>query len=351
MTTALEYIWMDAKDNFRSKIKIVNVDIKDKQGINGKLVTALQMVPIWTFDGSSTGQANGTDSDVLLKPVYMAKNPFIAYCTSYIVLCECYNKDKTPHITNTRIKLIETFKKCEKENPLFGFEQEYILLNKDGDKLYNWINNEVPTKNTNQCDYYCSTGSLNCIGRDFSNIHLELCLKAGLLICGTNAEVVASQWEYQIGPLDPVTLSDQVNISRYLLHRVSEIIKDCVVTLDPKPIEGWNGSGGHINYSTEKMREPNGIVYIVLACEKLTKTHEKHMKVYGKNNEKRMSGLHETSSMDKFSWGVSDRGKSIRIPLIVNEEKCGYLEDRRPASNVDLYLATEALLTSTIVDM
>jgi glutamine synthetase len=349
MTTVLEYIWIDSEENFRSKIKVVNVEIKDKNEIDGKIHSALELIPVWTFDGSSTGQAEGFDSDVLLKPVYLTKNPFINYCTSYFVLCECYNKDKTPHNTNKRIKLVETLKKCVDLEPLFGFEQEYILLNKEG-KLYNWFNEQIPTKNTKQGDYYCSAGSLNCIGRDFSNIHLELCLKAGLLICGTNAEVVASQWEYQIGPLDPLTLSDQVNISRYILHRVSELVPDCVVTLEPKPIQGWNGSGGHINYSTKKMREENGINDIILACEKLSLTHEKHMEVYGKNNEKRMSGLHETSAMDKFTWGISNRGKSVRIPLLVNDAKCGYLEDRRPASNVDLYLATEVILESTLIN-
>jgi len=337
MNIILEYVWLDSKKNFRSKIKVVNNKISNLNDISN-----------WTFDGSSTGQATGYDSDILLIPIYYTKNPFIDYTTSYLVLCECYNKDNTPHITNTRHKLIKTFSKCKNDEPLFGFEQEYVILNKNG-KLYEWIDEKTPSKNTNPGDYYCSVGSLNCIGRNFSMLHLEFCLKAELLICGTNSEVLASQWEYQIGPLPPILLSDQVCISRYILHRVSELIPNCVVTLDPKPIEGWNGSGGHINYSTLKMRETNGINEIKNACEKLSKTHDEHMKVYGENNDKRMCGLYETSSMDEFSWGISNRGDSIRIPLLVNNNRCGYLEDRRPASNVDLYEATNIILESTLL--
>jgi glutamine synthetase len=355
MTTVLEYIWYDSNEKLRSKIKVINGIIELKNNIGDKVVDALDLIPIWTFDGSSTGQAKGFDSDVLLKPVYLSNNPFVSYCKSYIVLCECYNKDKTPHESNSRIKLVETYMKCEKEHVLIGFEQEYVLLNKNKPKcennyedihLYKWVNNTTPTLNSEKNDYYCGVGSLNCIGRDFSNVHLELCIKAGLLICGTNTEVLASQHEYQIGPLNPIELSDQVTISRYILYRVSELFDNCVVTLEPKPINGWNGSGGHINFSTENMRKENGVEFIINACEKLSLTHNKHMEVYGKDNDKRMIGNYETSNMTTFSWGISDRGKSVRIPLLVNENKCGYLEDRRPASNVNLYLANEVLLES-----
>ncbi len=346
----LEYVWIDAEDNYRSKIKVVHHNIEKKEDEK----EILKFITEWTFDGSSTRQAVGTNSDVILHPVCVATNPFIIG-NGLIVLCECYNANGTPHITNTRHKLVQTYEKCKDAKPLFGFEQEYVLLNKSGE-MYGWLNGNIPTFNADKGKthkkegYYCAVGTLNSIGRQFSNMHLENCLKAGLEICGTNSEVLPSQWEYQIGPLDPISLSDQVCISRYLLHRTSELINDCVVTLDPKPIEGWNGSGGHINYSTEKMRSTNGIDEIINACEKLSLTHKQHLEVYGKGNERRLCGKYETSDVNSFSYGIADRGKSVRIPLLVNKAKCGYLEDRRPASNVDLYLATEIILRTTLLN-
>ena len=62
------------------------------------------------------------------------------------------------------------------------------------------------------------------------------------------------------------------------------------------------------------------------------------MVVYGEYNEQRLTGLHETASIHEFSFGVSDRGASIRIPIITVEQGWkGWLEDRRPASNGDPY--------------
>src|SRR3990167_11399144 len=187
-------------------------------------------------------------------------------------------------------------------------------------------------------------------GREISLKHLELCLKTGLKICGTNAEVMASQWEYQIGPLNPIEVSDQLWLSRYILHKISEQY-DCIISLHPKPYTSlWNGSGAHTNFSTKSMREPNGLKYIEIACEKLSLTHKKHMEVYGKFNNKRMTGQHETSSMDNFSWDISNRGCSVRIPLHVANDKCGYLEDRRPAANMDPYLVCEKICETICVN-
>ena len=344
----LEYIWIDSDDNTRSKTKIIEFD----QEKNIELAN----IPEWNFDGSSTGQAEGKDSDVLIRPCAIYPNPFVNYIRGYLVMCDCLNKDGTPHPTNNRIKLVETYSKTKEFEPIFGIEQEYILFERRkeprGYELTNlpfkWFAHDKPGSGP-QGPYYCGVGGGVCFGRQIVDTHLEMCLKAGLSICGTNAEVMASQWEYQIGPISPLEVSDQLWVSRYILNKISESY-DCVISLHPKPYKGdWNGSGGHTNFSTRSMREAGGIDTIKKACDKLAQTHQSHMEVYGKYNNERLTGLHETSSMDDFSWGISHRGKSIRIPLNVAKEGCGYLEDRRPSANLDPYLVCDALCKSICV--
>lgn len=349
----LEYVWIDGSQETRSKLKVL---VLSEEFIQFEKNKQISLIPIWNFDGSSTLQAEGKDSDVLLKPVNIYPNPFITWCPAYIVLCECYNKDGTPHATNTRTKLLETFEKCKEQKPWFGIEQEYVLKEFDSSlnsfKPYKWANMFNPRSGP-QGPYYCGVGGNVCFGREISMTHLRYCMEMGLSICGTNAEVMASQWEYQLGPVDPVELSDQLWVSRYVLGRVTEGF-GCKYDLHPKPhpekYGDWNGSGGHTNFSTEAMRLPLGIEVIKEACEKLRVKHKSHIEVYGLHNETRLTGKNETSSIDDFSWGISNRGCSIRIPLNVVNEGCGYLEDRRPASNLDPYLVTEIILRTVCMN-
>lgn len=337
MITLLEYVWIDGKGRTRGKTMVYRKSF-DK-------VTDL---PDWNFDGSSCHQAEGFDSDVLIKPVAMFNDPFRG-SPHKLVLCDTYTSDGNPHETNTRHTCLKIMDKAKEFEPWFGIEQEWIAFGRNN-LPYKWEKHNEPGKGP-QGPYYCAVGGDRSFGREVAEEHLQMCLKADIKVSGMNAEVMASQWEYQVGPCEGIEMGDHLWMSRYILHRVSEKY-EVEASFHPKPYKGdWNGSGGHTNYSTKQMREgvkdKTGLDFILDACQKLEETHKEHMEVYGKGNEERMTGLHETSSMDDFGWGYSDRGKSIRIPLLVGKEKKGYMEDRRPASSLDPYLVTAKLVETT----
>ena len=323
----LEYLWLDGctPTQIRYKTKVV----KDF----GKIDEA----PVWGFDGSSTEQADGGSSDCVLKPVRVYPNPLES--NSSIVLCEVWNVDDTPHKTNTRHLLNETIEEGVEE--WVGFEQEFTLFPQYGEdnseRPIGWVEYEDPKP---QGDYYCGRN----IGEKVSREHLNACLEAGISICGTNAEVMLGQWEYQIGAGGSIHMSDDLWVARWLLERICEK-HNYSVSLHPKPIQGdWNGAGCHTNFSTLEMREEGGDLKIGEAIEKLEPKHQEHIEAYGVDNEKRLTGLHETCDINTFRWGVSDRGASIRVPWQVHRDGKGYLEDRRPASNCDPYVVSQKLI-------
>ena len=227
--------------------------------------------------------------------------------------------------------------KAADQHPWFGIEQEYTLLDQD-QHPFGWPKNGFPGP---QGPYYCGVGADKVYGRDIVEAHYRACLYAGIRVSGTNAEVMPAQWEYQVGPSEGIDMGDDLWISRYLLCRVAEDF-GVVVSFDPKPMQGdWNGAGAHCNFSTEAMRRPGGMKVIEAAIDSLSRHHKRHIMAYdpneGKDNERRLTGLHETSSIHDFSAGVANRGSSIRIPRDVAEQGYGYLEDRRPSSNCDPY--------------
>ena len=344
MKVKLEYIWLDGykpEPNLRSKVKVI--DWKTDNFLSP--VHALPSpsdLPQWSFDGSSTMQAEGKFSDCILQPVSVYPDP-LRGGFSYLVLCEVLNPDGTPHETNTRSRV-------EKDNPefWFGFEQEYVLrwFNKNENRPLGFENFNPPEQ---QGKYYCSVGHPYSAGREISEQHMDACLACGINVTGTNAEVMLGQWEYQIFSQGELSSADDLWISRFLLMRISESYK-VKVDFHPKPMgegEDWNGSGMHTNFSTFEMREQGGEELFNEIFENLKKTHDTAISEYGSDNHLRLTGKHETQSIDTFSWGVSDRGASIRIPLTTHTKWKGYLEDRRPGSNADPYRIT-AYLSSVI---
>ncbi len=328
-----EYIWMDGHSptqKLRSKTKILVSDVKN-----------IADLPLWGFDGSSTNQADGKNSDCMLKPVYITRDP-IRGGNNILVMCEVLNSNGTPHETNTRAHLVNIEKQFKNEEAWFGIEQEYTLF--EGRNPLGWPEGGYPAP---QGPFYCGVGADEVYGRDIVEEHLELCLDAGLEVSGINAEVMPGQWEYQIGPLGPLESADQLWISRWLLYRIAEDY-GVSATLHPKPIKGdWNGAGAHTNYSTKAMRKEGGMKIIESACKKLAQKHDIHISVYGAHNEERLTGLHETCSIKDFRYGISDRGASIRIPMQTANDGYGYLEDRRPAANMDPYKVCSILIETT----
>jgi glutamine synthetase len=322
----LEYIWLDGYTpvpNLRGKTKIL--ELAD--------FPTLEQLPLWGFDGSSTRQAEGSNSDCLLKPV--AVYPDGARTSSALVMCEVLLPDGTPHPSNTRATI------ADDPDTWFGFEQEYFFY-RDGAPLGFPAAGGFPAP---QGEYYTGVGYANVgsLAREIADAHLELCLAAGLQHEGINAEVAKGQWEFQIFAKGAKQAGDAMWIARYLLLRVCERY-GVDVNFHPKPLGAdldWNGSGMHTNFSTKVMREEGGEEYFDALMAAFETGQEEHIAVYGADNHLRLTGLHETQSIDTFSFGVADRGASIRVPhsFVANGYR-GYLEDRRPNSQADPYRVT-----------
>jgi glutamine synthetase len=340
-----EYIWLGGTGELRSKARTLVLNDDN---------TLPNPLPEWNYDGSSTGQASGKDSEVIIKPCTIYKCPF-RRDNNILVMCDTYKPTGEPLEGNNRYWANKIFNANLDEKPWYGIEQEFFMFDNTTGKPLGFPLIKDPNP---QGQYYCSVGSQNAFGRQIIDTHYEYCLFAGLNISGINAEVAPGQWEYQIGPVEGINAGDQLYIARYILHRISEK-HNVSIDMEPKPIEGdWNGSGCHTNYSTKSMREgtiqryneKTGLDYINEAIQKLSLKHSEHMKVYGTGNELRMTGKHETSRFDQFSYGIANRGASVRIPNAAIIDNKGYFEDRRPSSNMDPYLVTGILFDTTVVN-
>ncbi len=324
----LEYIWLDGykpMQSLRSKTKIVD----DFSG-------NLEDCPMWSFDGSSTEQAPGNSSDCLLKPVAVYPDP--ARHNGYLVMTEVLTADGKPHPSNGRALIND-----DDNDFWFGFEQEYFLFDPETNKPLGFPANGFPAP---QGPYYCSVGAKNAFGREVIEEHLDICLDAGLNVEGINAEVAAGQWEFQIFAKGAKEAGDQIWVARYLLERTAEA-HGVYVNWHCKPLGDldWNGSGMHANFSNSTLRTCGDEATYIKILKAFRPRVQEHIDVYGPDNHLRLTGKHETASINDFSYGVSDRGASIRIPVATVEKGWkGYLEDRRPNSAADPYKVAAVII-------
>jgi len=324
----LEYIWLDGYTpvpNLRGKTQIKEYDS----------FPTLEQLPEWGFDGSSTLQADGSNSDCVLKPVRIFEDP--SRTNGALVLCEVMNPDGTPHESNKLATILDD------EDAWFGFEQEYFFY-KEGRPL-GFPDQGFPEP---QGKYYTGVGhsQVGAIARQIVEEHLDLCLECGINHEGINAEVAKGQWEFQIFGKGSRKAADEMWMARYLLERLTEKYGvDIEYHCKPLGDTDWNGSGMHANFSTKYLREVGGEDYFKALMAQFEKNLEDHIAVYGPDNHMRLTGKHETAPWNKFSFGVADRGASIRVPhSFVRNGYKGYLEDRRPNSQGDPYAIASQIL-------
>ncbi len=364
--TVCEYIWLDHNNNFRSKTRVIHTPTKELTGL-----------PIWNYDGSSTKQAEGKSSEVFLKPVKVAPNPFRKMAGGLLVLCDTWVVDKKksqekhelvyePHPDNTRDRAYDIFSDPTvlDQDCWFGMEQEFFVTttntgpyNTNVPVGMNTVDGKewVSLSGKEQGDFYCGVGPNNVSTntRKFAEQLLENCLYAELTTTGFNFEVAPAQCEFQIFGKG-LDAADQLLLFRYIALITAEQ-DNLSINFHPKPMDGdWNGSGCHTNFSSRDMRNrentDDSYQSILKAITNLKKFHDKHIDNYGADNKLRLTGQHETADWKTFTHGVADRSASVRVPSQTYFDAHGYIEDRRPSSNCDPYLVTSLIAQSVVLN-
>jgi glutamine synthetase len=350
----VEYLWTGTDNTFsvnnlnitkkRFYTKVKTIELKNTYA---PIKLTLADIPIWSFDGSSTGHivptSSNANTEVILSPVKLYDHPFPTESIKYLVLCDTYDINSVPNKFSTRANVINTFLTNSNLIPWYGLEQEYVFMNALNDGIYGWDMTN-PALWPQQNDHYCGL-SIYCKKlRPIVEDHYNRCLKIGINISGFNAEVMPSQWEFQIGPSVGIDAADDLVTARYILERLAES-NDLYINYHPKPLPNYNGSGCHHNFSTTQTRQLNADTcraFYSLLFEKFNAKHEETMKYYGANNTLRLTGIHETSNMTNFTYDIGTRHTSIRVPV----NTYTYFEDRRPAASIDPYISTWALLNN-----
>ena len=342
-----EYLWLDSNLHLRSKMRNVSIKSNDISNYiqqygnhyiscyDNRKLDIIKKIPLWNYDGSSTGQGNVDNSEVILVPVNFIKHPFID--NAFLVLCCNRNCDGVPVVGNSRFNAASKFQdKANRDKCVwFGLEQEFFFFDKETKKPVEWKgHNQIK-----QGEYYCGVNRSSSIERSIMTDLICIADKVGLTISGINQEVAPAQWEYQIGPVEGVEAGDQMVFAKYILYMLCEK-HGLYASFHPKPLSGeWNGSGCHVNISTMDMRErDDGYQIILSAIARIGEDHSNFIENYcGNNNHMRLTGSHETSDPNTFTYGVGSRDSSVRIPYDTLREKKGYFEDRRPGSSIDYY--------------
>ena len=351
MAVLAEYIWIDGgapTASLRSKTRVIyDSHVPASTSIDDVSTIDMSWFPEWGADGSSTMQAEGADSDIVLRPVSAVRDPFRP--GNYLVMTEVFEgATGHAHSTNARADLRKVLDLGGSSvDSLWGFEQEYTFLTAN-DRPLGFPEGGYPEP---QGPYYCAVGINKIAGRNVYEAFLQACLDSGVHISGVNWEVMPGQAEVQVGAVGPLMGGDHIWYARWLLERTGEDY-GVKVSFDPKPASGdWNGAGMHTNFSTREMREGDGMAAIKRACEAIGGKVKEHLEAYGDRYEDRLTGAHETAHFSEFSYGVSDRTASIRIPRSVQDTGRGYLEDRRPNANADPYkIAARMLRTVCGID-
>jgi glutamine synthetase len=327
----VEYVWIDAYGELRSKIKVVDTAIE-----------TLKDVPSWDFDGTLTRSLSGTNPEVILQPVALYANPFIP---GHLVLCSNYllnnGMNICPYINNTRHLLLQ--EKLSESKIAYAFQQEYYILNRNDQQPYH---NALQESNK----YYCGTQNGIVDGRTIAEAHLMACLKAGLMISGFQAREGPSQWAYGIGPGTGLAVSDELWLSRYILLRIADKFA-ATISLQPKPFPTLAGSHCSIKISTPNMRDEGGFELIKKVIPKLREDHDEYVKVCGDNSKARLTSESENMSLSSFSWGVGTTNTCIQIPKKFQIANKGYIKDCRPSGNMDPYKVIRELVLTLKSDV
>jgi glutamine synthetase len=323
MTTKViaEYIWMDKKNNFRSKSR--TLDIRNQSDIE------IDNLPKWNYNGVLCGQS---ENNVILTPVAVFMCPFRGQ-NSILVLCETYKENGEPMSNNYRQNAVKIFNDNKEIEPMFELEQDYFIINPNNNKPLGFPISGYPEP---EGDYFCSIGTLNNFGRKIADLHYKLCLVAGVNIYSISANVAPGQWKFQIGQCNGIEAGDHMMIARYILDRIGELNNVCI-DYSEKPVQGnWNHSKCCVNYSTRHMRrglgDKRGIDFITDAIKKLKKNNDDYVNILNYNTDTNM-----------------DMNNFITIPNEVNVKECGYFEDKRPPANINPYLLTSTILSLTMV--
>jgi glutamine synthetase len=356
-TIFAEYVWIDAYGGLRSKNRTIHIPSGYRiLSTHDDVKLFLRFMSKWNFDGSSTGQAPTIDSEVILQPVRCFNDPFvkphlqIKNSRNILVMCDTYTPNGSPLKTNSRNPAKVLFDRDIGQLPWFGMEQEFFIMDFKNGRPIGFP--EPPAVARPQGPYYCAIGGENAFGRSLVDEAYRKCFEANITVSGMNGEVAPGQWEIQVGPVQGIDAGDELWMLRYILGRVSEewserYNRSIKIDFGSKPVrdqtDSWNGSGMHVNFSTDHMRHDGGYVVIESAVEKLRPKHAEHLAVYGDDNHLRLTGRNETSDPNIFSVSVGGRGSSVRIPTAVHEEGKGYFEDRRPSSSCDPYVVTSKI--------